>query len=99
VLERSHTKVSEKQQEGIVEDVTSRPEAYTEERTMEVGTSSHPPQQKGKKPIAISPCRKDATTIVLPYILEGVHIMTNLLGCVEKTMVLRPQCDRHGQVP
>jgi hypothetical protein len=55
--ERSHTVTPEQPQEGIVEDVTGRAEVYAEERTMEVGTLSHPPQQKGKQPVAISPCR------------------------------------------
>jgi hypothetical protein len=82
--ERSHTTTPEQQQEGIVEDVTGRAEAYTEERTMEAGTLSQPPQWKGKQPVARSPRRQAATTIVLPCILEGVRIMANLLGCMEK---------------
>jgi hypothetical protein len=51
---------------------------------MEARTSSQPPQRKGKKPIARSPCRHTATTIVLLRIPEGVQATTNLLGCVEK---------------
>jgi hypothetical protein len=81
---RSHTSTTEQQHEGIVEYVTSQREAYTKERTLEDGTSSQPPQWKGNQPVARSPCRKVATTIVLPRILEGVCITTNLLGCVEK---------------
>jgi hypothetical protein len=49
--------VPEQPQEGIVEDVTSRAEAYVEERTMEVGTSIQPPQWKGKQPVVRSSCR------------------------------------------
>jgi hypothetical protein len=63
--ERSHTTTPEQPQEGIVEDVTGRAEEYAEERTMEAGTSSQPPQWKGKKPVARSPRRQAATTIVL----------------------------------
>jgi hypothetical protein len=41
--ERSHTTTSKQPQEGIVEEVTRREEAYAEERTMEVGTLIQPP--------------------------------------------------------
>ena len=51
---------------------------------MEVGTSIQPPQRKGNHPVEISPCRKVVTTIVLPCILEGVRVVANLLGHVEK---------------
>jgi hypothetical protein len=88
VLGRSHTTEPEKQKEGIVEDVTSRPYTYADERTMEVGISSQPPQQKGKQPIARSSRRQATTTIVLSCIPEGLHTMPNLLGCVEKLCYL-----------
>jgi hypothetical protein len=39
---------------------------------------------KGKEVVEISPRRKASTTIVLPHILEGVHVTSNLLGHVEK---------------
>jgi hypothetical protein len=55
---------------------------------MEAVTSIQPPQWKGKKIVAISLRRKAATSIVLPCILVGVCIMTNLLGCVEKIKYL-----------
>jgi hypothetical protein len=42
--EESQTTMSEQPQEGVVEDVTGRPEQYVEEQTMEAGTSSQPPQ-------------------------------------------------------
>jgi hypothetical protein len=83
-LGRSHTTALEQQHEGIVEDVTGRSEAYADDRTMEGGTSSQPPQRKGKQPIARSRRKQAATTIVLPHILEGVHTTPNVLGCVEK---------------
>jgi hypothetical protein len=84
VPERSHTIVPKQQQEGTIEDFTGRTEAYTEEGKMEAGTSSQPPHQKGKKPIARSPCMQDEATILLLCIPEGVRITTNLLGCLEK---------------
>jgi hypothetical protein len=34
--------------------------------------------------MARSPCRQDATTIVLPHIPEGVQATPNLLGCMER---------------
>jgi hypothetical protein len=40
---RSQKTMLEQRQEGTVEDVTSRPDEYAEEKTMEVGTSSQPP--------------------------------------------------------
>jgi hypothetical protein len=51
---------------------------------MEVGTSSQPPQRKGKQVVPRSPCRQATTTIVLPCILEGVRITGNMLGHMEK---------------
>jgi hypothetical protein len=51
---------------------------------MEAGTSIQPPQRKGNQPVERSRCRKVATAIVLPHILEGVCITANLLGCMEK---------------
>jgi hypothetical protein len=82
--ERSHTTMPEQPQEGTVEDVTDRPDEYAEERTMEAGTSSQPPQWKGKQAVPRSPRRQATTTIVLPCIPEGVRIAGNMLGHVEK---------------
>jgi hypothetical protein len=50
---------------------------------MEAITLSHPSHCKGKKPVAISPCRKAASTIFFPHILEGACVASNLLGHVE----------------
>jgi hypothetical protein len=44
VPEESHTTMSEQPQEGAVEDVIGRQEEYAEEKTMEAGTLSQPPQ-------------------------------------------------------
>jgi hypothetical protein len=43
---------------------------------------------KQKNPVAISPRRQDAATIVLPCIMEGVCIAGNLLGHMEKVRYL-----------
>jgi hypothetical protein len=51
---------------------------------MEVGTSSQPLEKKGKHEAPMSLCKQDTTVIVLLCILEGVHIIENMLGHVEK---------------
>jgi hypothetical protein len=84
LLGRSHTIGPEQQHEGLVEDVIGWLEAYADDRTMEAGTSSQPPQRKGKQPIARSLRRQAATTVVLLRIPEGEQAMPDLLGCVEK---------------
>jgi hypothetical protein len=48
VPEIPQTTTMEQPQEGTVEDVTNWAEEYAKERKMEVGTSSQPPQRKGK---------------------------------------------------
>jgi hypothetical protein len=78
--------VSEQPQECTVGDVTGRAEVYTEERKMEVRTSSQPPEWKDKQLVVRSPRRKAVTMIVLPCIPEGVHVAANLLGHVEKIL-------------
>jgi hypothetical protein len=75
-----HTTTPEQPHAGIVEDFTSRLDEYAEDRTMEAGTLSHPPQQKGKQAVPRPLHRQATTTIVLPHILEGVHIIGNMLG-------------------
>jgi hypothetical protein len=97
--EGSHTTMLEQPQEGTVEDVIGRPDEYAEERTMEVGTSSQPPQWKGKQAVPRSPCRKATTTIILPRILEGVRIVGNMLGHVEKLRYSDHDVNGHRQVP
>jgi hypothetical protein len=51
---------------------------------MEAGTSSQPPQWKGKHAVPRSPRKQTATTIFLSHIPEGVRIAGNMLGHVEK---------------
>jgi hypothetical protein len=51
---------------------------------MEVGSSSQPPPRKDKKMVPRSPCKQTAAKIVLLCIPEGVHVLANLLGYVEK---------------
>jgi len=68
----------------MVEDFTDRPEEYAEERTMEAGTSSQPPQRKGKQAVPRSPHKQATTAIILQCIPEGVCIAGNMLGCMEK---------------
>jgi hypothetical protein len=67
-----------------VEDATDRAEEYAEDKTMEVGTSSYPPQRKGKQQVPRLPCKQAVASIVLPHILEGVRIAGNMLGHVDK---------------
>jgi hypothetical protein len=67
-----------------VEGITDRADEYAEERIMEARTSSQPPQWKGKQPVPRSPRKHAATTTILPCILEGVCIIGNMLGHVEK---------------
>jgi hypothetical protein len=83
-LERSHTTTPEQPQEGTVEDVTGRAEEYAEDKTMEAGTLSQPPQRKGKQPVPRSLRKQATTTIVLSRIPDGVRITGNMLGHMEK---------------
>jgi len=70
-----------------VEYVIGKPKSDMEEEEeshQEVGTSTATENKRGKQPIQRSLRKKEEVAITLPCIQEGVTILPNILGCVEK---------------